>query len=84
MGKCPTDALHSLASVNYPPICLAASRCAKRHNGIRSKAINYRILAVFPGPNIAKNLRAYLSRTVRAFREFGVRSDGMEVGVAWC
>lgn len=54
-------------------------RCAKRHNLVRSKAINYQVLAVIPGPSIPKNMRPYLGPTARAFKRFGLDTDGLEV-----
>jgi hypothetical protein len=56
---------------------LLPCRCAKRHEAVRCKAVNYRVLAVIPGPSIPKNLR--LSDTVRDFRRYGVKTEGMEV-----
>lgn len=60
----------------------AMRRCAKRHNMMRSKQINYKVVAVFPGPTIAKNLRPFLYKTVAAFRHYGLRSEGLEVSTS--
>lgn len=70
---------------NGIPLCTTSSVpcwCVKRNDSVRCKALNYRVLAVIPGPSIPKNLRPYLSDTVRAFRRFGVDCEGFEVSYA--
>lgn len=47
---------------------------------VRSKGLNYRILAVIPGPTIPGNMRPYFMKTALAFRHYGL-TNGISLKV---
>lgn len=49
-----------------------------------SKQQNYRVLAVLPGPSAPANMRAYMRKTVDAFRRYEKEDNrGFQVGGWW-